>query len=291
MRFIVNRADDLHGATTTQALAVRAKARLVGVDQLGLEPDGRVWAGDSVLRPGELVVVRTNPSRDPRKGLHRRALDLLRVARNQGVRVVNDPDALAQAETKLHLATLPGHLRPRTLVSSDPDRLRAFIEQGPSVVKPLDGTRGRDVFKVHAASENLPQILDVLCRDGLAMAQEFVPEAVHGDVRIIVLGGQVLSLGGHPCAVRRVPPASDFRSNVAVGGTPHPAELQPELLAIANEAAALLLAQGIHFAGLDAIGIRLVEVNVFSTGGLPDAARFTGQDYIGAVLDYLEAVE
>jgi glutathione synthase len=297
MRILVNRADDLSGAATTVALVDAARQRgevqVIGVDQLGMETDGRIWAGASPLTPGELVLIRTNPARDARKDRHALALDLLRMAHNQGVRVVNHPEGLARFQTKLSLGSLPAHLRPRTLVSGDRARLRAFVERapGPTVVKPLQGTRGRDVFKVHPASENLPQILDVLCREGLAMAQDFVPEAVDGDTRIIVLGGQVLRVGGVPCAVRRVPPATDFRSNVAIGGAPTPAELSPALLQVAQEAAAWLLREGIHFAGLDSIGLQLVEVNVFSTGGLQDAQRFAGQDYVGAVLDYLETVE
>ena len=294
--FVLNDADEVAGAASTGALLSRARergpVRVVGIADLGLEPDGRVMADGVCLSEGDQVVVRTNPSRDHRKALQRLSLDLLCIARDQGVSVVNDPGGLARAETKLHLCSLPPHLRPRTLVSASRARLRAFVMEapGPTVVKPIAGTRGRDVFKVHPDTENLPQILDVLCREGLAMAQDFVPEAVEGDVRVLVVGGRVLERGGHVCAVRRRPPAHDFRSNVAIGGVPEIGVLSPQLRAIADEAAALLYDQGLHIAGLDAIGDKLVEVNVFSPGGFPDIEKFTGQDFVGAVLDHLDSV-
>lgn len=264
---------------------------VVGVAELGLEPDGRVRAGAEVLGPGDRVLVRTNPARDT-GGAQHLALELLAIAQGQGVVVMNDPSTLARATTKLYLCGLPEHLRPYTLVSQDRRRLKDFVESRPrSVLKPLSGTRGQDVFLLQPGAANLNQILDVLCRQGLAMAQDFVPEAVEGDIRIVVLGGRVLEIGGAACAVRRVPPPHDFRSNVAVGGEPQPARLSEELMAVAEEAAQQLLEDGIHLAGLDAIGLKLVEVNVFATGGLPDAGRFAGEDFFEPVLDYFSALQ
>jgi len=47
---------------------------------------------------------------------------------------------------------------------------------GKAVLKPLSGTRGRDVFMVRSAKDpNLLQIIDVILRQGLVMVQSFIP--------------------------------------------------------------------------------------------------------------------
>jgi len=312
---LVNRTKELHPEQTTALLVARAvdlghDTWLVEVGDLGRAPDGavlasarratvggpaeRTLAGIGPAEPVRLddfdtVLVRTNPARDPRRAwAHQAALALLRALKARGVRVVNDPEGLVWATSKLHLSTFPESIRPRTLVSRDPDALRTFVAEAPGdvVLKPVSGTRGRDVFRVaHDRRENLAQIVDVLVRDGLAMAQDYVAEARDGDVRLIVLDGELLRVGDRHAAVRRVPSTSDFRSNVAVGGHPAPVEhLTPGMRRAVELAGPRLVADGLRLAGLDLVGDRVVEVNVFSPGGLFDAERFLGVDFLGAIL-------
>jgi len=289
---LVNRREDLAGAGATRVLAQRLEAhdevRVVALVELGLDATGRVMAGDVALEPGSRVLVRTNPARDMALQDNYLGLEMLGLARERGVVVMNEPTALSRASTKLYLSTLPERVRPRALVSRDASQLTRFIREagGRTVLKPVLGTRGRDVFLLHPEAENLPQILDIVCRSGLATVQDFVPEAVEGDSRIVVLGGRVLRVNGHLCAVRRVPSDRDFRSNVAVGGHPAPAVLSQEVLDMADEVAAHLLAGGIHFAGLDVIGSKIIEANVFATGGLEDAGKFAGEDFFEPVIEY-----
>lgn len=318
LAFLVNRTAELHPEQTTTLMVERALAMghdvcLVEVGGLGQAADGAVTAlgrrarapvpADRLLAsldaplPVRLddfdtVLIRTNPARDPQRAwAHQAALLLLRTLAVRGVRVVNDPRGLVWASSKLHLATLPESVRPRTLVSRDPVALRAFVADAESdvVLKPISGTRGQDVFRVGKGQpDNLAQIIDVLVRDGLAMAQDYVPEARDGDVRLIVLDGELLGAGGRWAAVRRVPPDADFRSNVAVGGHPAPVEqLTPGMRRAVEVAGPLLLAEGLRLAGLDLVGDRIVEINVFSPGGLFDVQRYYEADFIGAILERL----
>ncbi|MEZ4470401.1 MAG: hypothetical protein R3F60_06285 [bacterium] len=293
----------------------RGHAVAVGeVTGLELDPDGRVLLAAVCLegpsaspeaalarlhagRPEAVplfelggVLVRTNPGRDARAWAHRTALDLLRLVRDAGVAVLNDPDGLARAQSKLYLSCLPREVHPRTLVSADPKAVRAFVEQAPGsvVLKPLVGTRGQDVFKVQAGSENLSQIIDVLCRDAFAMAQDYVPEAVEGDTRVILVGGDILVVGGQAAAVRRVPGRGEFRSNVFQGGHAAPGGLTPVMARVAAAIGPRLRADGLFIAGMDLIGDRIVELNVFSPGGLWDANGFSGLDFVGGLADAVE---
>ena len=321
--FVINEPGDL-GATQTTTLLIAAASRrhdlrvlLCGVADLALTDDGSVetlaravgrdaeagaLSGGLALGAAErlaldphedLVLVRTNPARDQdRAWAHDVALQILAFGADRGLRVLNDPTGLRRATSKLYLSRMPASCRPATLVSNDVERLRAFVEQagGPTVLKPLQGTRGQDVFKIDGPqTPNLNQILDVLTRRGFAMAQSFVPQASQGDVRLVLLGGRLLEADGKLAAVRRVPPAlgGDFRSNVHIGGTPVAVEVDDTMRRVVAEVGPRLVRDGIVLAGLDLIGDRIVEINVFSTGGLWDAERFYDAPFIDVALQGL----
>lgn len=240
--------------------------------------------------PGDVVLVRLNPARDRHRAwAHETALALLREAEQQGIVILNSPHGLTHAGHKLYLARLPERFRPPTLVSRDPDAIRTFLLQHETCVcKPVTGTRGRDVFRIDQGDvQNLNQIVDVLVRDGYAMVQPYVEGADDGDVRLIVMDGKLLEIDGHAAAVRRVPGPGDFRSNVHVGGTPVAAEVTPMMRELCAEAGPMLAADGLFLVGLDVIGSSVVEVNAWSPGGLYDAERLTGADFVGAVTDAL----
>ena len=242
------------------------------------------------LAGADLLLIRTSPGRDTERAwAHQLALQAARLVRDLGVEVANDPIGLERASSKLYGACLPGDLTPRTLVTHAPESVAAFVTEleGPAVIKPLLGSRGRDVFFV-SDNRNLAQLCRLLGRTGYIVTQEYLPEANRGDVRVLVLDGQVLaSDGGAHAAVRRRPRAGEFRSNVALGAEVAPAELTPVQLDICHRVASILVDDGIRFAGLDLVGDRVVEVNVFSTGGLVDAEAFAGADFATPLISAL----
>lgn len=283
---------DADGKVVARAVPVRApthgdRRRLVVA--LGSRKDARI-----VLDDVDVLLLRTNPARDRENAwAHSTALAVARIVRDRGVSVVNDPDAMVRAGGKLYVATLPPEFRPPTLVSRDHDDIAAFVEShdGPSVLKPLEGTHGRDVFRVEPEDRsNLRQIVDVLTRDGYAVAQPWVDGAEEGDVRVIMVGGKPLEVDGHLAAVRRVPKEGEFRSNVAAGGTPAPADPDRGLRRLLAKVGPHLAADGLFLVGLDLVGRSIVEVNAYATGGLFDAERYAGVDFSGAIVDALQAL-
>ena len=86
----------------------------------------------------------------------------------RGVTVVNDPMSLVRATSKLYLEEFPEKIRPRSLVTRDPEAIKRFVaEVGHSVVKPLYGARGRNVFMIADVDEaNLAQITEEVLLDG-----------------------------------------------------------------------------------------------------------------------------
>lgn len=275
-RSVFVRAAQAHPASTPQALV----AELIKAPR-SLMP----------LASEDRVLVRTNPGRDEQVWAHSMALELLAIAQAQGATVLNDPMALHRSMTKLNLSMLPADCSPRSLISRDSEQIKDWVSQAPGrvVLKPLRGTQGRDVFFIDpAAPANLRQIIEVLTRDGAAICQDFMPDAAQGDVRLIVLAGEPLQVDGHYAAVGRVPAKGELRSNVALGG--HPTAVQPSeaLLSLGRRAGQALHEQGILLAGLDVISGKIVEANVFSTGGLTDAGAFAGVDFCAAVIQAVE---
>lgn len=317
MIFVVNRISEIHARQTTAMLIERALARdnevfVAEAREVTLGPDDGVRVSgrflrrghrnpianrltdarrsDLLLASGDAVVVRTNPGRDPEAWPHLVLLDLLRIARESGAWVFNDPAGLARATSKLYVTSLPRRFRPRTLVSRDAATLQRFVEDadGPTVLKPLVGTRGTDVFIVDRSQQNLPQIVDVLTRQGFAMVQDFVPGAAQGDVRIMLLDGEPLVAGDGVCVVRRVPRQGDFRSNVHLDGRPEPVEFTAELRELADAVGPRIAADGLSLVGLDVIDGLVVEVNAWSPGCLCDSNAFYGVDFTVPVVERFE---
>jgi len=317
---VINRLGEVTAQQTTWLIACEAARRghavwILGVGDLELSPDGSLTAlagrvpADAATEGGlerliegapqrivldglDALLIRTSPARDlHRAWAHAALLVLAQRLKERGVVVLNDPVGLARASSKLYVAEIPPAFRPRTLVTRDLALIRDFVASCPggAVLKPIEGTRGQDVFILRpGARGNLNQIVDVLTRGGFAMAQEFVPEAIDGDMRLVLVDGRPLEVDGVYAAVRRIPTGDDLRSNVHVGATVAPGVVGPGHLAAAAAVGSRLRRDGLWLAGLDLIGDKIIEVNVFSTGGLHDADRFGGVSFIGAVVDHLE---
>jgi glutathione synthase len=240
----------------------------------------------------DVCVIRTNPARDEaRASLHAATLQLLELLAERGCRVINQPRGLSRAASKLSLFLLPERLRPRTLVTRNSDDILQFVrEEGRAVIKPLEGTRGRDVFVLQSPSSeaNVHQIVDVVLRQGYAVVQEFVEGAEDGDVRVTVVDGEILTVDGEEAAVARVPAAADFRSNLHAGGSVRAAMVSDAMREAVEALAPVLLREGLRHVGIDFVGHRILELNVFSPGGLVPSRRLYDRDFASAVIASFE---
>lgn len=313
--FLVNDIQGLEPSQTTVMLIQQCAVQghevvVIGVDGLLLDDRDHVCGKGAIARPVanrqqqcadlsiqplhrvdleevDLVWIRTNPARDAQRSwAHEAALPMLGLCKHP--LVLNDPYGLQRASSKLYLHHIPSGYRPRSLITHEPEQLRAFIAEvgDKCVIKPLKGTHGRDVFMLRGeGADNLNQILDIMTRGGLVIAQEFIPEAVEGDVRLILLDGHLLEIDGKVAAVSRVPGSGDFRSNIHAGGRARaiePTDLMRDASQVIGER---LREDGIFLAGADFIGGKLVEINTFSPGGLLDSERFYGVSFVSHIID------
>jgi glutathione synthase len=226
----------------------------------------RAWAGTAGIAFGQLIA-------------------------DSGVLVVNDPWHLAHALNKAYFQHFPEVVRPRTLITRDEQMIKEFVEElgGRAVLKPLQGSGGTGVFQVSKAeSPNLAQIFEAISRDGYVVAQEFLPEADKGDVRMFVMNGKPLMRDGHYAAFRRVNKGDDLRSNMSAGGKAVKARVTDEMLALVDIVQPRLVQDGMFLVGLDIVGDKLMEVNVFSPGGLGSCAQLYETEFARTVIEDLE---
>lgn len=206
---------------------------------------------------------------------------LLELAEAAGVRVINRPASIRDANEKLFAAWFP-QCTPPTLVSRDMARIRGFLaEHGRIVVKPLDGMGGSGVFRIDQGDPNTGSILETLTQRGqqTIMAQRFIPEISAGDKRILILNGQVVD---HCLA--RIPAAGEARGNLAAGGKGVVQPITSKDRWIAEQIAPKLREKGLIFVGIDVIGEYLTEINVTSPTCLREIAAATGRDLAGEFL-------
>jgi glutathione synthase len=208
----------------------------------------------------------------------------------RGVTVVNDPMSLVRATSKLYLEEFPEKVRPRSLVTRDPEAIERFVaEVGHSVVKPLYGAKGRNVFVVEDEGEaNLAQISEAVLGDGYALVQQFVDGAEDGDARIFLLEGQILEQNGTLAAFQRVPTGNDPRANISKGGRPRPLEIGGVERGIVEAMSEKLVADGMFFVGIDVIGDKVVEINAESPGGMQAVERLYEIDVCPTIIEALE---
>jgi glutathione synthase len=244
------------------------------------------------LTAGDVLWLRNNPADDAsaRPWAQIAGITFGAIAKRHGVLVLNDPDGLANAVSKIYLQSLPDEVRPATLIARNRDALRTFVKtHGAAVIKPIGGSGGRGVFVVRNADEpNFNVIVDAVLAQGYAVAQEYLPAAAGGGVRLFLVNGRMLEVGGKIAAIRRLPTQGDARSNVSAGGKVLRAKIDDRIRAIAELVRPKLVEDGMFVVGLDIAGDRIMEVNVFSPGGLNAASQLEKVDFISALVRAVE---
>jgi glutathione synthase len=208
----------------------------------------------------------------------------------RGVTVVNDPVGLSRAGSKLYLQEFPSDIRPHCIVTRHLDEIKEFVaRKGQTIVKPVYGAQGRNVFLIENEDDpNLKQIIAAVKEDGYVTAQEFVPGAEDGDLRLFLLEGELLRSDGTYAAFRRVPRDNDIRANISTGGKPEDARITDRELEIVAALRDQLIRDGMFFVGIDIIGDKVVEINAESPGGLQSVEYFSGIDFGLPICDALE---
>ncbi len=225
----------------------------------------------------------------PRLGanISEHSLALIRHLEASGALVVNNARAIETARDKLRTLQLlaqEGLPVPKTAFAPDPAYLRAALGSvggAPVVMKLPRGTQGKGVMRARDVEEAqaISEVMWNLQRD--AIVQEYVEEARRGDLRIIVVGGEVAA------AVRRRASRDEFRTNLHRGGSVRKITPTRRASELAKSAAELC---GLEIAGVDLLetkrGPLVLEVN--AAPGFEGVERAGGPEVAPVILDHVE---
>ena len=323
--FVVNDVTTELANYTTTRLAMAAvnrghEAWLIGVGDLAFDPDdcirgrahtvakktsykstetflaeiksGKARAERISVDDLDVLLLRNDPAQDTGRRAWAQTAGIMfgRAALRRGVIVLNDPNGLAKAQNKMYFQLFPEEVRPKALITRDRDEIRAFAREFEDIViKPLQGSGGEGVFLIRKDDRgNLNQMVDSIARDGYVIAQEYLRAAAEGDLRLFVMNGQPLRYKGRYAAFRRIRAGDDIRSNIHAGGTKAQAVVDNTALHLAEIVRPKLVEDGMFLVGLDIVGDKLMEINVFSPGGLGSARQFEKVNFAHAVIEALE---
>jgi glutathione synthase len=309
--FVVNNVRTQRPTYTTLHLAYEAQrrghdVRFVAVDAFSYEDDDRLTAVSSAPKGAfdspraycaaltseacpteevalgeiDIVFLRNNPNVAAGEGERfNPAIDFGRRLKARGVRVLNDPDGLLRAGSKMYLAGFPEEIRPRTLISRSAAKIKEFIREldGPAIIKPLAGFGGQNVFYVRRGQvSNVNQMIATVRKDGYVIAQEYLPAVARGDKRVLLLAGEPIRFGKHAAAYKRMRPKDDIRNNMHVGGQRRRSSFSSVEEHICELLRPRLEADGLYLVGVDVVGDKILEINVFAPGGIHNINELYG---------------
>ena len=241
----------------------------------------------------DVLFIRNNPTEEGtgRQWAEQAGVAFGRMIQQEGVLVLNDAYALSHAFIdKLYFEELPAHIKPDSLITRDKDEILEFFENHKKkmILKPLEGSGGQGVYLIDKNEKNLNQIIENLSAKGYIIAQEYLPAAKEGDVRVLLLNGKILEKGGKHGIIKRVSGEGEFRSNISQGATPESSPLTEEMQKIVNIIAPKLIRDGLFFVGLDVVKDKLIEINVLSPGGLDGLYKIGIDNFSDVIIESIE---
>lgn len=172
---------------------------------------------------------------------------------------------------------------PKTVFASNMSNSKDVIALSggaPLVLKILEGTQGVGVVLVDS-EKAAKSVLDAFYgMDVNLLVQEFIEEAGGCDIRVLIVGGEVVG------SMKRQGADGDFRSNLHQGGTASAHKLTRKEKSTALKAAKTM---GLGVCGVDMIpskrGPLVMEVN--SSPGLEGIEKSTGIDIADKIMEYI----
>lgn len=238
-----------------------------------------VGHGPNSLENFDAILVRTMPHGSLEQVVFR--MDLLHLAEAKGIPVLNPPRSLEVCidkflcSARLERAGLPV---PRTVACQDADSaMKAFHELGGDVVvKPLFGSEGRGMLRVHDAELAWRTFRTLERLEAVLYVQEFIRHP-GWDLRLFVLGGEVLA------AMKRTG-EGDWRTNVAQGAKAeaYAPSLREHELALQATTAVGAVAAGVDLLHGPDGQVYVIEVN--AVPGWRTLAPTTGIDVAGRLI-------
>jgi glutathione synthase len=196
--------------------------------------------------------------------------------------MINRPSGIIHTGNKSYLLNFQKFTAPIRYIESF-NEIEAMSKLFPIVLKPLEEYGGKGIIKVngedvemegeHFLLSAFKAVYEANKKPYLGM--KFLRNVRHGDKRIVVAGGEVLS------ASLRLPAEGGWLCNIAQGGRSVESEADEREREIIQHITPILQNEGIFYYGLDTLendeGVRVIsELNTLSIGGIVTPAHEQG---------------
>ncbi|MBI3307188.1 MAG: hypothetical protein HYZ84_05215 [Candidatus Omnitrophica bacterium] len=205
------------------------------------------------------------------------------------VTIVNHPRGVRNANEKL-AGIIFSKWMPETIVTSSSDKILEFQKKIKSdlVLKILNQKGGEGITLLRQKNGRRKTMTKNATKSGsqIILAQRFLQgPGIVGDKRILILNGEILS------AYEKRFARGDFRANLSQGGTFHVTKITAWEKALVRDLKPVLLKEKLYFVGIDVMMERLIEINVTSPAGLPEAELlYPGSRLTQRVVDFFQGL-
>jgi len=214
-------------------------------------------------------------------------LALLRQLENFDIPIINNSQSILNSRDKMISSQILARAKlptPRTMLVSHPINIDIVeTEIGfPCVVKLVTGSQGKGVYlcKDKDMFVNFMDLTDNLKSKKTLIIQEFVNSGELFDLRVWVIGGKTVT------AMKRIPPAGDFKANISRGGLGERFKLTEEISELASKTAR---AFDLEITGVDLLfdGEKYLVCEANSSPGFEGIDRFCGTDMGEEIVNYM----
>jgi len=308
--FIVNRSSVMDSSWTTVQLIVASltlghRVSVIDRGDIAIQSDGsvsaRVWSFEHPDTDAEQMTALLQSRQGKRKTIDIGSVDILmlrtkplkpyllsvcRRAQEQGVSIVNDPQALLTTSSKAWLAMCADVKKPPTLITSSPAEAELFFQKQRSgiVLKPNAGSGGQEVHLIpYGNYQKLHMTFTSLLKKGYQhlVVQKNIGTNQRVEKRLLWLDGDVI--GGY----QRRRAKGEFRHNIHQGAVAEALTVTNKDKQLVAPLGAHLTRAGIRFAGIDVLGGYILEVNVLNPGGTFHADRLNETSLAQIVMENL----
>ena len=166
-----------------------------------------------------------------------------------------------------------------------------FVDElgGIAALKGFQGTGAQPVFLVTKENRaNLNQMVEAIVRHGYVIAQEYLPAAEQGSIRMFLVNGEPLRYKGKVAAYQWVRTARRMRADIHEPGETEAVKLSNVHFEIAEAIRPRLVQDGMFFTGIEIIDDKLIDIDVFRPSGLITAQSYEKVNFSEAVIQALE---
>ncbi len=219
------------------------------------------------LNDCDVILMRQNPPINQNYLTNTYILDYV----DSNTLILNNPHSIRSINGKIFANDFKDYVVPYSIGNDINTLLSFYKEHSDIILKPIDGFGGDSIYRITNNCDPI-EVFEKYRKNtqSIFIVQQYIPEAVKGDKRIIIFDGEPVA------ALMRVPAEPDKPANITLGATIEETEITENEYNLCREMAPILRESGLFFVGIDMLGDYLSEVNLISPGTIRPANNLYG---------------